>query len=46
MQPLSSKAEWREQQHRADEWIKTVPETDYHGIAEALRALRDAVEIK
>jgi hypothetical protein len=31
---------WREKQRLSDEWIKTVPKTDYAAIVEGLRALR------
>jgi uncharacterized protein YjcR len=33
-------AAWDEQQRRSDEWIKTVPKTDYDAIVEGLRVLR------
>jgi uncharacterized protein YjcR len=35
-------AAWKEQQRRSDEWIKTIPKTDYAAIVEGLRALRRA----
>ena len=34
----------KERQQRLDEWIATVPQTDYDGICERLRALRRAKE--
>ncbi|XIA63273.1 hypothetical protein ACFIOY_29375 [Bradyrhizobium sp. TZ2] len=33
-------AAWKAEQRLSDEWIKTVPETDYDAIVEGLRALR------
>ena len=33
------RAAWREKQRLSDEWIKTVPKTDYAAIVEGLRAL-------
>jgi uncharacterized protein YjcR len=37
-------AEWRERERRRSEWLKTVPETDYNSIVDALVALRRAKE--
>jgi hypothetical protein len=34
----------KEQQRRSDEWIKTVPVTDYDAICDELSALRRAKE--
>ena len=33
---------FKDQQRRSDEWIKTIPKTDYAAIVEGLRALRRA----
>ena len=33
------RAAWREKQRLSDEWIKTVPKTDYAAICDGLRAL-------
>ena len=38
----SVRAAFKEQQRRSDEWIKTIPKTDYAAIVEGLRALRRA----
>ena len=38
----SVRASFKEQQRRSDEWIKTIPKTDYAAIIEGLRALRRA----
>ena len=35
---------WREKQRLSDEWIKTVPKTDYPAICGGLRALRRGKE--
>jgi hypothetical protein len=37
---LGSQAAWKEQQRRSDEWIKTVPKTDYAAIALAGKLAR------
>lgn len=34
----------KEREQRADEWIKTVPQTDYDAIVDGLRALRQSKE--
>ena len=34
------RAAFKEQQRLSDEWIKTVPKTDYAAIVDGLRALR------
>ena len=34
------RAAFKERQRLSDEWIKTIPETDYDAICEGLRALR------
>jgi hypothetical protein len=34
------RAAFKERQRLSDEWIKTVPKTDYAAIVEGLRALR------
>jgi hypothetical protein len=36
------RAAFKERQRLSDEWIKTVPKTDYVAIVEGLRALRRA----
>ena len=38
----SVRAAFKERQRLSDEWIKTVPKTDYAAIVEGLRALRRA----
>ena len=38
----SVRAAIKEQQRRSDEWIETIPKTDYAAIVEGLRALRRA----
>ncbi len=36
----ASLAAWEENQVRSDEWMKTIPQTDYGAIVEGLRALK------
>ena len=37
-------AAFKEQQRRSDEWMETIPETDYDTIVDQLRALRRSKE--
>jgi len=37
-------AAWKEQQRRSDEWMKTIPQTDYGAIIDQLRALKQRKE--
>lgn len=38
------RAALKKREQRADEWIKTVPQTDYRAIVDGLRALRRSKE--
>ncbi len=37
-------AAWKEQQRRSEEWMKTIPPTDYGAIVEEIRALKERKE--
>jgi uncharacterized protein YjcR len=37
-------AAWAEQQRRSDEWMKTMPQTDYGAIVDGLRVLKQRKE--
>ena len=43
-QDVDRLAAWAEQQRRSDEWMKTMPQTDYGAIVDGLRALKQRKE--